>query len=94
MQKNNSIIMKENDIRYWPAVVLAILFGVVGLQEFYVKNLVRGILAVLFCWTFIPAAVAFIQVCVWLYCGKEWFYKRYNHVYAQVFNVKSGALNE
>lgn len=58
-------------IEYWNAVILAILFGSIGLQEFYTKHYVRGILAVLFCWTCIPALVALIEVAVWLFKGKE-----------------------
>ncbi|WQJ53723.1 MAG: hypothetical protein [Wendovervirus sonii] len=68
----------KKDIKYWPAVILALVFGSIGLQEFYIGNTVRGILGILFCWTFIPALIALIQVIKWLIWGEYKFNKKYN----------------
>ena len=67
-------------IEYWPAVFLALCFGYFSIQEFYLRNIFRGILGVLFSWTFIPLIVSLIQACVWLFKGKEWFESKYNNI--------------
>lgn len=58
---------------YWNFIILALFGGFFGLQEFYMKRYVLGILSVLFCWTCIPAIVAFIEAMIWLFKGEnEW----------------------
>lgn len=56
---NESIKPKKNIMRkrinYWCFIILALVGGFFGLQEFYRGNVGLGILAVLFCWTCIPA---------------------------------------
>ncbi len=64
--------------RFWNFIVLAIIGGFFGLQEFYMERWVLGILAVLFCWTCIPAVVAFVEAIVWLFRGEEEFYYQLN----------------
>lgn len=64
--------------RYWNFVVLAIIGGFFGLQEFYMERWVLGVLAVLFCWTCIPALVAFIEAIVWLFKGEDEFIYKLN----------------
>jgi len=71
--------MMKKEIKYWPAIILALLFGSIGLQEFYIGNTFRGILGILFCWTGIPALVSFIQAIIWLVDGEETFNKKYNN---------------
>lgn len=39
---------------------------------------VLGVLAVLFCWTCIPAVVAFVEAIVWLFRGEDEFYYQLN----------------
>lgn len=65
---------------YWIAIVLALLFGFFGLQEFYVKRLGCGILAILFCWTFIPSLVALCEIIIWLFKGEDYFNKKFNNI--------------
>ena len=65
-------------IYYWCFIVLALVAGFFGLQEFYRGNVGLGILAVLFCWTCIPALIAFIEAVVWLFKGQEIFDMTYN----------------
>lgn len=67
--------MKKN---FWIAILIAFIGGSFGLQEFYVGNIGRGLLSVLFCWTCIPAIVAIVQVIMWLFNGEDWFNAKYN----------------
>ncbi len=64
--------------RFWNFIVLAIIGGFFGLQEFYMERWVLGVLAVLFCWTCIPAVVAFVEAIVWLFRGEDEFYYQLN----------------
>ena len=64
--------------RFWNFIVLAIIGGFFGLQEFYMERWVLGVLAVLFCWTCIPAVVAFVETIVWLFRGEDEFYYQLN----------------
>ena len=66
-------------LNYWCFLILAFLFGFFGLQEFYRRETGLGILAVLFCWTFIPAIVATIEGLVWLFKGPDEFNLKYNY---------------
>ncbi len=56
----------------WPiknkivTAILAILFGGLGLHKFYLGKISTGILYLIFCWTFIPAFVGFIEGIVYL----------------------------
>ena len=58
---------------FWNFIVLALIGGFIGLQEFYRDRSDLGVVAVLFCWTGIPALVAFIEAAVWLFRGEEEF---------------------
>ena len=58
---------------FWNFIVLALIGGFIGLQEFYRDRSPLGVLAILFCWTGIPALVAFIEAIVWLFRGEEVF---------------------
>jgi TM2 domain-containing membrane protein YozV len=65
--------------KFWNYIVLAVLGGAFGLQEFYVGRKGLGITAALFCWTCIPALVAFIEAVVWLFKGEEAFNERFSN---------------
>ena len=43
------------------AGLLAILLGDLGIHKFYLGQIGKGILYILFCWTYIPAIIAFIE---------------------------------
>ena len=62
---------------FWNFIVLALIGGFIGLQEFYRGKIALGVVAVLFCWTGIPALVAIIEAIVWLFRGEEEFNKLY-----------------
>lgn len=52
---------------YWPikskaaAGLLAIFLGGIGIHKFYLGKTGMGILYLLFCWTYIPAFIGFIE---------------------------------
>lgn len=64
---------------YWAAILLAAFGGWFGLQEFYIGNVFRGVLGIIFSWTCIPAIVAFVQILCWLYNGEDEFNRKYNN---------------
>lgn len=70
--------MKKN---YYNAILIAFIGGFFGLQEFYVGNIVRGIFAIIFCWTGIPTLIAFVQSLKWLFKGEEYFNNKYNKTF-------------
>jgi TM2 domain-containing membrane protein YozV len=45
---------------------LALLLGGIGVHKFYLGKAGFGILYLLFCWTFIPAIVAFVEGIIYL----------------------------
>jgi TM2 domain-containing membrane protein YozV len=59
--------------KFWIFIVLALVGGFLGLQDFYMKRWVLGVLVVFFCWTCIPALVAYIEAIVCLFNGEEAF---------------------
>lgn len=52
-------------------VIIAVLLGSLGIQEFVLGNTLRGILGILFCWTGIPAIVAIVQIIKALCAGSD-----------------------
>ena len=60
------------------AALLAFLVGGLGVHHFYLGNGLIGILYLLFCWTFIPAILAFIEAIVFLTMSDDAFDARYN----------------
>jgi len=59
------------------AGLLALLVGGFGIHHFYLKHTGRGILYLLFCWTFIPSIVSFIEGIIYLTCSEEEFQRKY-----------------
>jgi len=52
------------------AAILALLLGGFGIHRFYLGKIVSGIFYLLFCWTFIPAIIAFIEA-IFLLCMSD-----------------------
>ncbi|HMG20858.1 MAG TPA: TM2 domain-containing protein [Kofleriaceae bacterium] len=59
------------------AGVLALLLGWIGVHRFYLGHIGLGVLYLLFCWTFIPALIAFIEGIVFLTMSDQAFAARY-----------------
>ncbi len=68
----------------WPvkskvvAAILALFFGGLGIHKFYLGQIGMGIVYLLFCWTFIPALVAFVEGIIYLTTSDESFERKYH----------------
>lgn len=60
------------------AGLLAIFLGAFGVHKFYLGKIGQGILYLVFCWTFIPGFVGFIEGIVYLAMSEEKFNQKYN----------------
>jgi TM2 domain-containing membrane protein YozV len=60
------------------AGILALLVGGLGVHQFYLGKPGRGILYLLFFWTFIPAIVSFIEGILLLTMTEEAFEAKYS----------------
>jgi len=60
------------------AAMLAFLLGGFGAHHFYLGNPVLGIVYIVFCWTLIPALVAFIESIIFLAMSESSFDRKYN----------------
>ena len=60
------------------AALLAFFLGGIGAHRFYLGNIGLGFLYLLFCWTFIPAIIAFIEFIMFLVMSDDEFNSRYN----------------
>ena len=61
------------------AGVLALLLGGFGVHKFYLGKIGMGILYLVFCWTYIPALVSFVEGIIYL-CSSDENFSRKNHV--------------
>jgi len=61
------------------AIALAWTLGGIGIHKFYLRRPGDGIAALLFCWTFIPAIVAFAEGFQFLSMNDETFGLQYGH---------------
>jgi len=59
------------------AAAFAFFLGGFGVHKFYLGEVGLGVLYLLFCWTFIPAIVAFIECIFYLASSDESFARRY-----------------
>lgn len=59
------------------AALLAFFLGGFGVHKFYLGRVAAGILYLLFCWTFIPAIIAFVEFIVYLTMTDEAFANKY-----------------
>jgi TM2 domain-containing membrane protein YozV len=59
------------------AALLAFFLGGFGAHKFYLGRIGWGVLYLLFCWTFIPGIVAFIEFIVYLCTSDEAFAAKY-----------------
>lgn len=59
------------------AVFLALLFGFWGVHRFYLGQAGRGFLCFVFCWTFIPWVISWVDVARYLWMSNEEFSRTY-----------------
>lgn len=57
------------------AALLALFLGGIGAHKFYLGKFGTGVLYLIFCWTFIPAIIAFIEAIIYLTQSDEAFEK-------------------
>lgn len=63
------------------AAILAFFLGGIGIHRFYLGQAGLGIVYLLFCWTFIPSFVAFIDFISFLLMSDQSFDRKYNYQY-------------
>jgi TM2 domain-containing membrane protein YozV len=61
------------------AALLAFFLGGLGVHKFYLGRIGWGIIYLLFCWTFIPAIIAFIEGIVLIAMSPEHFAAKYGN---------------
>ncbi|ECI2307722.1 NINE protein [Salmonella enterica] len=59
------------------AALLAFFLGGFGVHKFYLGKIGQGFLYLIFCWTFIPAIIAFIEFIIYLCDSDENFARKY-----------------
>lgn len=62
------------------AILLTLFLGGVGAHKFYLGSPGLGLLYLLFCWTFIPAVIAFFELLGFLFMSNEKFERKYTRV--------------
>lgn len=58
------------------AAILGIILGGIGVHHFYLGHTGKGILYLIFCWTYIPALIGFIEGIIYLTQSDEEFFKK------------------
>lgn len=59
------------------AALLAIFLGGLGAHKFYLGKPIQGLLYLVFCWTFIPGVIGFIEGIIYLVTSEEDFARKY-----------------
>lgn len=59
------------------AVLLAFFLGGLGAHKFYLGKIGQGLIYLIFCWTFIPSIIAFIEFIIYLCTSEEDFARKY-----------------
>lgn len=78
-------VVQSNIDSSWPvkskttAGILGIFLGGLGIHKFYLGNIKMGIVYLLFCWTYVPEIIGFIEGIIYLNQDDEMFMQK-NHV--------------
>lgn len=59
------------------AALLAFFLGGFGVHKFYLGRVGWGVIYLLFCWTFVPGVIAFVEFIVYLCMSDEAFARKY-----------------
>ncbi|RYE55963.1 MAG: TM2 domain-containing protein [Hyphomicrobiales bacterium] len=70
------VVLREKKSRGL-AIVLALFLGGLGIHKFYLGRAGWGILYLVFCWTFVPAIVAFVEAIVYACMSETNFHRKY-----------------
>ncbi|MCE3026860.1 TM2 domain-containing protein [Salinicola sp. DM10] len=62
----------------WSAAILAFFLGGFGVHRFYLGQPIVGLIYLLFCWTLVPALIAFFEFIYFLVISEEKFDLQYN----------------
>ena len=76
-----AIILKQNGNKYRnksTATILSFFFGTLGFQKFYLGESNKGVVSILFCWTFIPLLIGLIDFIKLATMNDVKFNDRYN----------------
>lgn len=74
-QRNTATPVKSQNV----TVVLAVLVGGLGVHRFYLGKILTGVLYLLFCWTSIPALLAYIEAVVYTFKSQDSWARQYNN---------------
>lgn len=69
---------KKSDKSKTTAAVLALFLGGLGVHKFYLGQTLAGFMYLLFCWTFIPALIAFIEFIMLITMSEDKFNNKYS----------------
>lgn len=61
------------------AALLALFLGGIGIHKFYLGQIGLGVLYLLFCWTWIPSIIAFVEFIIYLCTSDADFDAKYNY---------------
>ncbi len=73
-----AIQSNKNRRRRVTATLFAVFLGGLGIHKFYLGNIVGGLIYLLFCWTFIPSIISFIEGIYYLIISDSDFNRLYN----------------
>lgn len=59
------------------AGLLAIFLGAIGIHKFYLGKTGQGFIYLIFCWTWIPAIIAFFEGISYFFAGNEAWGRKY-----------------
>lgn len=75
------------------AAVIAFFLGGIGGHRFYLGQVGLGILYFIFCWTFVPAFIAFIDFIAFLAMSEDNFNMKYNRKFVQMHQQPTIVVN-
>jgi len=79
-------------------IFVSFFFGALGFQKFYLGQTNKGILSILFCWTFIPSLIGLIDFIKLASMSEERFNINYNGSYLQIkkttINTQKSQVNQ
>ncbi len=76
------------------AALLAFFLGGLGAHKFYLERILQGVLYLIFCWTFIPSIISFIEFIIYLTMSDQEFNLKYNDGKAPALSSRVGTADE